>query len=135
MKLVPIALSLAAIALISASGAAAAEAPTAPKDYQKLYDDCLKDAGPINNGTVSACAEGVADQTKPEMNRLYQAIAAKMNGPADAAKLEKAQKAWLVYRDNHCELAGSYVGSPMYYFCPMTLNIERVQQLREMAGE
>jgi uncharacterized protein YecT (DUF1311 family) len=132
MKLVPIALSLVAIALISASGVAAAEAP---KDYQKLYDDCLKDAGPINNGTVSACAEGVADQTKPEMNRLYQAITAKMNSPADAAKLEKAQKAWIVYRDNHCELAGSYVGSPMYYFCPMTLNIERVQQLREMAGE
>lgn len=133
MKLVPIALSLAAIALTS--GTAAAETPAAPKDYQKLYDDCIKDAGPINNGTVSACAEDVANQTRPEMNRLYQAINAKMNGPADAAKLEKAQKAWIVYRDNHCELAGSYVGSPMYYFCPMTLNIERVKQLREMAGE
>ncbi|MBW8726372.1 MAG: DUF1311 domain-containing protein [Inquilinus limosus] len=131
MKLVPIALSLAAIVQISGAAAAA----EGPKDYDKIYSDCVAEAGGANNGTVSACAEGVADQTKPEMNRLYQAITAKMNNPADAAKLEKAQKAWLVYRDNHCELAGSYVGSPMYYFCPMTLNIERVKQLREMAGE
>jgi len=131
MKLVPIALSLAAIVQISGAAAAA----EGLKDYDKIYSDCVAEAGGANNGTVSACAEGVADQTKPEMNRLYQAITAKMNNPADAAKLEKAQKAWLVYRDNHCELAGSYVGSPMYYFCPMTLNIERVKQLREMAGE
>ncbi|MGO4129848.1 lysozyme inhibitor LprI family protein [Inquilinus sp. YAF38] len=131
MKLVPIALSLAAIALTTGAAAAA----EGPKDYDKIYSDCVAEAGGANNGTVSACAEGVADQTKPEMNRLYQAISAKMNGPADAAKVEKAQKAWIVYRDNHCELAGSYVGSPMYYFCPMTLNIERVKQLREMAGE
>lgn len=131
MKLVPIALSLAAIALTSGTAAAA----EGPKDYDTIYSDCLTKAGGANNGTVSACAEDVADQTKPEMNRLYQAISAKMNSPADATKLEKAQKAWLVYRDNHCELAGSYVGSPMYYFCPMTLNIERVKQLREMAGE
>ncbi|WP_343716247.1 lysozyme inhibitor LprI family protein [Inquilinus sp.] len=130
MKRVAIALALAAIA--QTSGAAAAEGP---KDYDKIYSDCVAEAGGANNGTVSACAEGVADQTKPEMNRLYQAILAKMNGRADAAKLEKAQKAWIVYRDNYCELAGSYVGSPMYYVCPMTLNIERVKQLREMAGE
>jgi uncharacterized protein YecT (DUF1311 family) len=130
MKLVAIALALAAVARIS--GAAAAEGP---KDYDKIYSDCVAEAGGANNGTVGACAEGVADQTKPEMNRLYQAILGKMNSPADAAKLEKAQKAWIVYRDNHCELAGSYVGSPMYAFCPMTLNIERVKQLREMAGE
>ncbi len=131
MKLVPIALALVAIALTSGAAVAA----EGPKDYDKIYSDCVAEAGGANNGTVSACAEGVADQTKPEMNRLYQAITAKMNNPADAAKLEKAQKAWLVYRDNHCELAGSYVGSPMYYFCPMTLNIERVKQLREMVGE
>ncbi|OWJ64296.1 lysozyme inhibitor LprI family protein [Inquilinus limosus] len=129
MKRVAIALALAAMA--QTSGAAA----EGPKDYDKIYSNCLAEAGGANNGTVGACAEGVADQTKPEMNRLYQAILGRMNSPADAAKLEKAQKAWIVYRDNHCELAGSYVGSPMYYFCPMTLNIERVKQLREMAGE
>lgn len=129
MRLVPIALALSLTVVAQASAA------EGPLDYDKAYSDCLAEAGGANNGTVSACAEDVANQTKPEMNRLYQAIRDRMNGTADAAKLEKAQKAWIVYRDNYCELAGSYVGSPMYYVCPMRLNVERVRQLREMAGE
>ncbi|MEA5599286.1 lysozyme inhibitor LprI family protein [Rivularia sp. UHCC 0363] len=53
----------------------------------------------------------------------------------DAQQFEQSQKAWLTYRDTHCKLAGSYVGSQMYSYCPMQLNILRVTELRELAGE
>ena len=71
------------------------------------------------------------------MTRLYRAFYSKLlaENANDAARLERAQKAWLVYRDLHCELAGSYVGSPMYSFCPMQLNIDRVIELRELVGQ
>ena len=53
----------------------------------------------------------------------------------DAIKFENSQKSWLKYRNNHCELMGSYVGSPMYNYCPMLLNESRVAELKELAGE
>jgi uncharacterized protein YecT (DUF1311 family) len=54
---------------------------------------------------------------------------------ADAAKLEHSQKSWVSYRNKHCELATSYVGSPMFGVCPMQLNISRVNELRELVGQ
>lgn len=101
-----------------------------------MYGDCLKEEGGPNNGTVTACAEATSDSAKKEMNALYQRLHDRFaaQSPEDADKLEKSQKAWLVYRNFQCELAGSYVGSPMYSFCPMKLNIARVHELRELAG-
>ncbi len=106
-------------------------------DYQQAYNDCLAKAGGINNGTVEACSSVTSEHAKAEMTRLYRAFYRKLlaENANDAARLERAQKAWLVYRDLHCELAGSYVGSPMYSFCPMQLNIDRVIELRELVGQ
>ena len=114
-----------------------AAASTAPPDHQQVYSDCLAKAGGINNGTVDACSSAASDGAKAEMTRLYRALYSKLlaENADDAAKLERTQKSWLVYRDLHCELAGSYVGSPMYSFCPMQLNIGRVIELRELLGQ
>nr|WP_277399204.1 lysozyme inhibitor LprI family protein [Achromobacter xylosoxidans] len=49
--------------------------------------------------------------------------------------MEQTQKAWLAYRNGHCALAGAHVGSPMYEYCPMLLNINRADELRELAGD
>ena len=123
------------VLLLRASLDAAAAAT--PLDHQQVYSDCLAKAGGINNGTVEACSSAASDGAKAEMTHLYRALYSKLlaENADDAARLERAQKSWLVYRDLHCELAGSYVGSPMYSFCPMQLNISRVIELREMAGQ
>lgn len=108
-----------------------------PPDYMGQYDRCLRDAGVTNNGTVGACAEGVSAAAKREINALYARVQARLANdyPDDAAKLEQTQKAWLAYRNGHCTLAGAHVGSPMYEYCPMLLNISRAAELRELAGD
>lgn len=106
------------------------------KDYQAAYDACLKQAGAINNGVVTGCAEGISSDAKAEINLLYKKLHDQFEAKAadDAVNFDKAQKAWLTYRNAHCELAGKYVGDPEFYVCPMDLNIERVHQLRQLDG-
>ncbi|MDH0704297.1 DUF1311 domain-containing protein [Pseudomonas toyotomiensis] len=101
-------------------------------DYDKQYQACLDASGMINNASVAGCAEGVSETVKKEMNRVYQQLFLKLqeDAPQDAEQLENAQKAWLVYRNGQCDLQGKHVGSPMYYTCPMELNIQRVEQLK-----
>ncbi|CAB3633591.1 MAG: DUF1311 domain-containing protein [Achromobacter sp.] len=125
--------ALALSLLLSPALALGASTP----DYMGQYDRCLRDAGVTNNGTVGACAEGVSAAAKREINALYARIQARLASdfPQDAAKLEQTQKAWLVYRNGQCDLAGAHVGSPMYEYCPMLLNISRAAELRELAGD
>lgn len=101
-------------------------------DYDQQYQACLDASGMINNASVAGCAEGVSETVKKEMNRVYQQLFLKLqeDAPQDAEQLENAQKAWLVYRNGQCDLQGKHVGSPMYYTCPMELNIQRVEQLK-----
>lgn len=101
-------------------------------DYDQRYQDCLDASGMINNASVAGCAEGVSEAAKKEMNRVYQQLFLKLQESAaeDAQQLEEAQKAWLIYRNGQCDLQGKHVGSPMYYTCPMQLNIQRVDELK-----
>lgn len=123
--------------LLLALPAFACASPASSPDYQQAYDTCLEQAGGINNGTVDACSSTVLEQAKVEMTRLYRSFYRRLldQSPDDAAALDRAQKSWLVYRDLHCQLAGAHVGSPMYSFCPMQLNIARVNELRELVGQ
>lgn len=108
-----------------------------PVDYQSLYDQCLSKAGQTSNTSVMGCSDITSDAAKKEMNSLYNTIYTTilLNNKEDAAKFEASQKSWLNYRNTHCNLAGSYVGIPMYSFCPMQLNIARVEELRVMANK
>lgn len=101
-------------------------------DYEQQYQACLDASGMINNASVAGCAEGVSETTKKEMNRVYQQLFLKLqeSAPEDAQQLEEAQKAWLIYRNGQCDLQGKHIGSPMYYTCPMQLNIQRVDELK-----
>ncbi len=116
-----------------------ATAMAAPEhaDYDHMYSDCVDRAGTLNNGVVDACSSTTSEHVKAEMNALYKRIHDRLStqSPQDADRLEQAQKSWLVYRNTHCDLAGAYVGSPMYAFCPMQLNIARLAELRELAGD
>ncbi|VFR72578.1 hypothetical protein ISE1_2003 [plant metagenome] len=106
-------------------------------DYANQYDNCLTNAGGINNGTVEACSSSVDAEVKREMNATYGRLHARLKAqsPGDADKLEDTQMAWLAYRNGQCSLATTYVGSPMHGYCPMMLNIQRLEDLREMAGQ
>ncbi|PKM34395.1 MAG: hypothetical protein CVV08_01985 [Gammaproteobacteria bacterium HGW-Gammaproteobacteria-12] len=106
--------------------------PAAQADYDRQYQACLDASGMINNASVAGCAEGVSETVKKEMNRIYQQLFLKLqeSAPQDAEQLETTQKAWLIYRNGQCELQGKHVGSPMYYTCPMELNIQRVDELK-----
>jgi uncharacterized protein YecT (DUF1311 family) len=87
-------------------------------DYRAMYSRCLKEAGGTNNTSVTQCSRKTFEASAQEMNRLYsrvyQRIAAQKAG--DAKQFELTQKSWLTYRDNHCKLAGAYVGSPLYAY-------------------
>ena len=101
-------------------------------DYEQQYQACLEASGMINNASVAGCAEGVSETAKKEMNRIYQQLFLKLqkSAPEDAEQLQAAQKAWLVYRNGQCDLQGKHIGSPMYYTCPMELNIQRLDELK-----
>ncbi|MCJ1569027.1 DUF1311 domain-containing protein, partial [Acinetobacter baumannii] len=43
----------------------------------------------------------------------------------------KSQRLWKAYVDQECNNAGSYIGSPMYSYCPMQEYAARVKQLEE----
>lgn len=105
--------------------------------YDAIYDKCVNEAGTMNNSVVQACSSAVSDQVKKDMNKLYDIIHKNISKQSvdDANKFEQSQRTWLKYRASHCELMGSYVGSPMYSFCPMQLNKLRVAELAELAGE
>jgi uncharacterized protein YecT (DUF1311 family) len=106
------------------------------KEYQDIYDQCVDQAGTINNGVVEACTSQTSDRVKKDINRLYGIFYKRLQSehPYDVAAFEASQKAWLDYRNQHCLLMGSYVGSPMHGYCPMTLNIERALELQELVG-
>ncbi|RIA36155.1 uncharacterized protein YecT (DUF1311 family) [Ectopseudomonas oleovorans] len=101
-------------------------------DYDQQYQACLDASGTLNNSSVAGCAEGVSEAVKKEMNRAYQQLFLKLeeSAPDDAQQLETTQKAWLVYRNGQCDMQGKHIGSPMYYTCPMELNIQRVEELK-----
>lgn len=127
-------------ALIASSLLMAATHTTAApqtNDYAAQYDRCLEHAGGINNGTVEACSSSVDAKVKQEMNATYGRLHArlKIQSPGDADKLEDTQIAWLAYRNGQCGLATIYVGSPMHGYCPMMLNIQRLDELKGMAGQ
>ncbi|WP_020558422.1 lysozyme inhibitor LprI family protein [Thiofilum flexile] len=105
--------------------------------FESIYDSCIKKAGGINNSVVATCSAASSEAAKKEMNRLYDIIHKNISEDSkeDAQKFEDSQKAWIKYRNNHCQLMGSYVGSPMYGYCPMKLNIARVLELKELANE
>ena len=111
-----------------------ASAETANR-YDKMYDDCLKKAGTINNSIVHSCSSLVSETLNKDIDNLYRAIYQKISqiSAEDAKTFKQSHKSWVEYRDNHCGLMGSYVGSPMYSYCPMQLNKKRAEEMRELA--
>lgn len=102
-------------------------------DISTRYEDCIR-TNPQKLSAAAVCAEGASESAKKEMNRVYQRLYLKLQQTSqeDAQQLENAQKAWLIYRNEHCDMLGKYDGSPMYTIGPMKLNIDRVAELQSL---
>jgi len=105
---------------------------------EDTYQECVEDSGTMNNAVVYECSEKSMQETDKEIEELVDVIYNKikerqLEEDHDDQAFKESQVAWLEYRDNHCRLMGSYVGSPMYSFCPMQLNNARLVELKEMA--
>lgn len=100
------------------------------KDY---YSECMSKYESVNNSRIYECT-GYADQSyKSAMNKAYNKIYKSLKNNArydeDAADFEKSQLGWLDYRDQHCALEGSYIGSPAFPICVSSKNKERAEEL------
>ena len=102
--------------------------------YGILYSKCINENGYINNTSVHVCSKTVSYAINKEINKLYDLLYIKMSKVSieDTKKFENSQKNWLQYKKTHCELAGSYVGTPMYSYCPMLFNKSRLKELQEL---
>lgn len=105
--------------------------------YTKAYNKCSDDAQGLVGASaiVAGCSESVTQMSDSVIHKLFRHIHTQImeRSPADARLFEQAQRDWLSYRDKHCQLMGGYVGSPMYNYCPMLLNIARIKELEELA--
>ena len=114
-----------------------ANAQTFP-EYNIMYEKCIKKEGRVNNSVVEVCSNMTSDKAKREITKRYKSIYDRLLSsefPENAKKFEASQKAWLQYRNTHCNLAGTYIGSPMYVVCPMNLNSARAEELRGLDRE
>lgn len=101
---------------------------------KSIYNECVEKNGPINNSVVSLCTSEESKSTEKTIEQYYQQIYQQISEDNidNAKKFAKSHRAWKNYRDTHCELAGQYIGSPMYDYCPMQMNQNRIKQLVEM---
>lgn len=101
---------------------------------KSIYNQCIEKNSPINNSVVSLCASEDIQNTEKTIEQYYQQIYQQISEDniENAKKFAKSHQAWKDYRDAHCELAGQYIGSPMYDYCPMQMNQNRIKQLVEM---
>ncbi len=92
---------LAAVLLLSAVAAPAAYAADPPK-YSPAYDKCM--AGPQGQTTMGMIECTVAEQKVQDarLNREYQGAMKRMELPRQKAALQKAQRAWIAFRDADC---------------------------------
>ena len=95
MRFAPVLLCLSVLAAPLASQA------TEPK-YSPAYDRCL--ASPDGQSTMGmiACAGAELKLQDARLNRAYQAAMKRLDQPRQRAALQKAQRAWIAFRDADC---------------------------------
>ena len=117
-----------------------------PVVAQETAIDC---ANAQNQNEMNTCAQDDFDRADKELNRVYkQAMAAAVKLDEEslesdpdniiaAKSLKKAQRAWIDYRDGHCDgygqLAGGGSMQPLLIFgCKTKVTEARVKELKEL---
>lgn len=95
------AVNLALVALALSSGAAHAQVAK-PKPPMSAYDRCLASpAGQTTAGMIECATAELAIQDA-RLNRAYQAAILRLERPRQKTALQKAQRAWMAFRDADC---------------------------------
>jgi uncharacterized protein YecT (DUF1311 family) len=92
-----------------------------------------KDA--VSTKDMQDCADAEYKKADAELNSVYQATLKKLK-PDDGALLRKAQRAWLVYRDAHCDaqyhlFAGGSIAAVSLTQCRATLAAFRAKEIKD----
>lgn len=107
-----------------------------------VYNQCVEQTieklalGNINNAVVESCSNQSRAYYEKEIVKVLDQI--KKQSQIDLRQeryndIMKSQRLWKAYVDQECQNAGSYIGSPMYAFCPMQEYGKRLDQLAEYA--
>jgi uncharacterized protein YecT (DUF1311 family) len=83
---------------------------------------------------INDCFARELKKADAEINRVYQSTMNKLQ-PDDAALLRKAQRAWLAYRDAHCEAEyafwdGGTGGPAARMSCKLELSRQRTAEIQ-----
>ncbi len=90
----------------------------------------------VTQAQINQCAFDMYDEADELLNQTYKQVMAKLD-PNRQTALKKAQRAWIKYRDSHCESEASAVeGGSMYptlqYSCMTSETKKRTEQLNSM---
>jgi len=99
--------------------------------------DC---ANAITQTDMNICAFGAYDKAEAEMNAVYQKALEHFSDKDTATQFEESQKAWLNYRDLHCDYAadqykGGSIRPLIYATCMETLTKERTWHIVNLFPE
>ena len=127
------ALMVALAASAFAAQAQSAEAPAKPAAKPVLpLDRCLaKPEGQTTYGMV-ACIGAEVQVQDARLNRAYQAAIIRLERPRQKAALQKAQRAWISFRDADC---ASYVDEDWGSMARVEANQCVLDRTRERAVE
>ncbi|RMH69113.1 MAG: DUF1311 domain-containing protein [Gemmatimonadetes bacterium] len=111
-------------------------------DYMQLYEaDCSDDpcANAMTQAEMNVCAAEAYDAADAELNRIYQEVRAQLDAEMKA-KLTTAQRAWIAFRDAHCdceayEFSGGTIYTAIYYGCLTEMTERRIEEIKQLIEE
>jgi uncharacterized protein YecT (DUF1311 family) len=99
-------------------------------EFSKEYSDCLDKSGGVT-GEMLACSDAEIRRQDALLNANYKKLMSKLSRARQKALL-KAQRAWLKFREAHCDFVGSGEGTAAvlgYSSCLLNMTAERAKEL------
>lgn len=93
-------LALLVLPVVLLAGAPTAHA--AEPKYSPAYDRCMSGPGGQTTMGMIECGAAELKVQDARLNRAYQAAQKRMEKPRQKAALQKAQRAWITFRDADC---------------------------------
>ena len=131
-------LSVLIIGCTQTVGAQSAPASDPTAKYQAIYDKCIESNQAEDvvefNEAISLCIEKATSLAKADLNSTYKALYDSLirdERTYDAGELEKAQKAWIAYRDSHCEFSRYFIGQQGVDRCYLRMTAERAAEISD----
>lgn len=108
--------------------------PLTEVHHLSIYSSCVEEMGGPTNGSVAACANKTANIASTDINSTLNRIQNKLeqNFPEENKVLINSQRNWITYRNEHCHLMSMFAGGAMEGYCPMQLNLQRLEEVIEL---